>query len=84
MFGQHVLACVLTHTPNSRAFLFSAMIIGLGCISVALFIMVNEYLNGGDEVGTKWPGIALMIQNLLIFVRYASTLPISALFRPWH
>mmetsp|Transcript_1433 Transcript_1433/g.2956 ORF Transcript_1433/g.2956 Transcript_1433/m.2956 type:complete len:152 (+) Transcript_1433:130-585(+) len=52
----------------ARAFLFSAMIIGLGCISVALFIMVNEYLNGGDEVGTKWPGIALMIQNLLIFV----------------
>eukprot|EP00441_Pelagodinium_beii_P005953 CAMPEP_0197684286 /NCGR_PEP_ID=MMETSP1338-20131121/99282_1 /TAXON_ID=43686 ORGANISM="Pelagodinium beii, Strain RCC1491" /NCGR_SAMPLE_ID=MMETSP1338 /ASSEMBLY_ACC=CAM_ASM_000754 /LENGTH=141 /DNA_ID=CAMNT_0043265983 /DNA_START=46 /DNA_END=468 /DNA_ORIENTATION=- len=50
----------------ARGFLIAAMMIGLGCIAAALFIMVDVFLN--NEAAYTWTGIATFIQCLLIFV----------------
>ena len=57
----------LQHSNDTRGFLIAAMMIGLGCIAAALFIMVDVFLN--NEAAYTWTGIATFIQCLLIFVR---------------
>mmetsp|Transcript_28183 Transcript_28183/g.78904 ORF Transcript_28183/g.78904 Transcript_28183/m.78904 type:complete len:166 (-) Transcript_28183:121-618(-) len=51
---------------KARCWLIAAMLIGLGCIAAALFIMVEVFVRG-DSL-TEWTGISVFVQCLLIFL----------------
>ena len=50
---------------KARAFLIVAMMLGIGCIAAALIIMLKVFVNGSANT---WTGVALLVQNVLIFV----------------
>lgn len=60
------------------AFLLISMLVALASISVSLYIMVNRFLDV-DSVPSKWPGIAIFLQNLLIFASYGPPLAICSI-----
>lgn len=62
-----VFPCVSgSRERHDSAFLVLGLIVGLGCIAAALFIMVEVFLNVSGAY--SWAGISVFVQCLLIFV----------------
>ena len=59
---------------KAKGFLLFAVLIGLGCLTGAVYVLVDTYTDGHPTdpalyvVTSAAPGIALFMQNILIFV----------------
>eukprot|EP01087_Luapelamoeba_hula_P007189 TRINITY_DN1746_c1_g1_i1.p1 TRINITY_DN1746_c1_g1~~TRINITY_DN1746_c1_g1_i1.p1 ORF type:complete len:159 (-),score=23.47 TRINITY_DN1746_c1_g1_i1:200-676(-) len=65
---MHPFALMFAHDMSAkvRAWLFVSFALGFGVLAAAIFVCVDSY---GHEKGTKvWPGVALVVQNVLLLV----------------
>jgi hypothetical protein len=57
-----------------RVWLFVSFVIAFGGIIAAVWIACANWFVNEQAPLTHWPGVALILQNVLIFVRYFSFL----------
>ncbi|KAL7752588.1 Vacuolar protein sorting-associated protein 68 [Sorochytrium milnesiophthora] len=60
---------------RARLFAFIGIALSVGSLGGAVTIMCLKYLNAGYVAEEAWPGIAFVIQNFLIFLRFVVLAP---------
>ena len=53
-----------------RVWVLVAFVVGLGAVMAAMALMITQYTQRSDDKSptTTWPGLAMLLQSLLIFM----------------
>jgi len=55
-------------STKAKIFIFLAFVLGFGCVSASIWIAVQHWFqNTETEPKTQYPGVAIIVQNALIF-----------------